>query len=385
MSYYKFNENDLFYNRIEANPEIDLIIYSGSVYYNNKNFENGAFSSPILNIPKGHISLYELNVDRPADQLIYPFITKEGSITSFRTVSTTSFNTDFAYGDVISSSYPLSATISRDYIVENSGDKKIGALRNTINFYGTLSPQFAFSSSARVLDEIPVNLISIPSIFYGSSIKKGTIDLRFYVSGTLVAQAQDEKKNGELIQIGPIGSTGSGSVVGLALYSEGFFILTSSVGVAPHTEIYPPIGIPAPASWINFATTGSGASVALSSSFGLTFQGTNYIPTLTMFAHAQQGMLNHSSNPTFLDFTSVTSSIFETSVTGTIFAEDPYIIKNTVKTPYNDPTGSFRKQTYISRIGIYDEDKNLIAIAKVATPVRKRETDSYTFKLKLDF
>ena len=30
------------------------------------------------------------------------------------------------------------------------------------------------------------------------------------------------------------------------------------------------------------------------------------------------------------------------------------------------------------------ENKNLIAIAKVATPVRKRETDSYTFKLKLD-
>ena len=51
---------------------------------------------------------------------------------------------------------------------------------------------------------------------------------------------------------------------------------------------------------------------------------------------------------------------------------------------YNDPTASFQKQTYISRVAIYDEDKNLIAIAKLATPVRKRETDSYTFKLKLD-
>ena len=39
----------------------------------------------------------------------------------------------------------------------------------------------------------------------------------------------------------------------------------------------------------------------------------------------------------------------------------------------------------INKIGLYDENKNLIAIAKVATPVRKLETDEYTFKLKLDF
>ena len=103
-----------------------------------------------------------------------------------------------------------------------------------------------------------------------------------------------------------------------------------------------------------------------------------------MFAHAQQGMLNHSNNPTFRDFDTLIGSGSEVIATSSIFAEKATQVKNTVKSPYNDPTGSFKKQTYISRIGIYDEDKNLIAIAKVATPVRKRETDSYTFKLKLD-
>ena len=179
-------------------------------------------------MPKGHVSLYELNVDRPATQLIYPFITKDGSITSFRTVSTTSFNTDFAYGDVITGTYPLNATISRDYIPASSGDMKLSALRNTIDFYRILSPEFQFSSSARSLKQIPVNLISIPSIFYGSSVKKGTIDLKFYVTGTLVGHAQDKNQDGELIQVGPAGSPGSGSTVGLALYSEGFLILTST-------------------------------------------------------------------------------------------------------------------------------------------------------------
>ena len=44
----------------------------------------------------------------------------------------------------------------------------------------------------------------------------------------------------------------------------------------------------------------------------------------------------------------------------------------------------FKKQTYISKIGIYDENKNLIGVAKLATPVKKTEERDLTFKLKLD-
>jgi len=46
--------------------------------------------------------------------------------------------------------------------------------------------------------------------------------------------------------------------------------------------------------------------------------------------------------------------------------------------------GKFQKQTWISRIGIYDEDMNLIGIAKPANPVKKTVDRSFTFKLKLD-
>ena len=63
---------------------------------------------------------------------------------------------------------------------------------------------------------------------------------------------------------------------------------------------------------------------------------------------------------------------------------DEIPIKNTVKSPFTNTTASFEKQTFISKVGIYDENRNLIAIAKLAQPVRKREEDSYTFKLKLD-
>jgi len=59
-------------------------------------------------------------------------------------------------------------------------------------------------------------------------------------------------------------------------------------------------------------------------------------------------------------------------------------IKNIVSSSYTDPTGSFEKITYISQVGIYDEDKNLIGIATVANPVKKTQSREFTFKLKLD-
>ena len=60
------------------------------------------------------------------------------------------------------------------------------------------------------------------------------------------------------------------------------------------------------------------------------------------------------------------------------------LIKNSVSSSYNDPTGSFEKVTYISKIGIYDKDKNLIAIATPSTPIKKTQNRNLTFKLKLD-
>ena len=58
--------------------------------------------------------------------------------------------------------------------------------------------------------------------------------------------------------------------------------------------------------------------------------------------------------------------------------------KNIVSSSYHDLSASFEDTVYISKIGVYDDDKNLIAIAKLANPIRKRLNDEYTFKLQLD-
>ena len=51
---------------------------------------------------------------------------------------------------------------------------------------------------------------------------------------------------------------------------------------------------------------------------------------------------------------------------------------------FSGSEANFEKITYISKIGIYDKDRNLIGIAKLATPVKKTENREFTFKLKLD-
>jgi len=100
-----------------------------------------------------------------------------------------------------------------------------------------------------------------------------------------------------------------------------------------------------------------------------------------MLAHAEKGKLNHSSNPTYKLYGQDT-----TPKTGSFgyMENSNIVIKNVASSSYADPTGSFQKTTYISSIGIYDEDKNLIGVAKVATPVKKTENREFTFKLKLD-
>ena len=381
-TFFEFEKDDLFRNTVKAHPRVNFFIYNNNVYYNGDNRDSTNFHTP-----NGHINLYDLNVNRNNvsasgdTQLIFPFITKKGSMTSFSTVSTSDFNLDFVFGDVIEGSYPLTASISVDrYDTAFVGTKKktLYALKNTLDYYTTLSPHFAYSSSFSDKTAEKLNIISIPSIFYGNSIQKGSVRLKYYVTGNLIAEASDKLNNGVLYQTTASGDTSTGGIVGLVLYNEGFIILTSSTGIHWHKEAYGTGAGAVSASWHYFGVTSS-VGGSPSSSFALNFNGENYIQTVTMFAHAKERKLNFSNNPTFLS-----SSITAVSQSE-IYHEDAEMpIKNIVSSSYKNYSASFKPITYISKVGIYDENKNLIAVASLANPVRKLEDRSYTFKLKLD-
>ena len=390
MSYYKFGPDDVIKNVVKTNPSVNFYIYGGVVYLNNKPYNEGPLSSDNENlVPPGYVSLYELNVDRPTGNLIYPFITKQGSLTAFKTIATSEYNSDFQYGDTLTGSYPLSASITRQNFILNSVRPNVDALKNTLNYYAYISEEHAFSSSFTGGDKgtQPLTLVSVPSIFYGSHMKKGSMELNFYVSGTLIGTLKDEKRNGELIQTGPTGSGGSGSVAGVALYNEGFLVLTGSWDITSGQHSSENYGTDTRPNWLKFAI-GAQDGVAIAtqkSAWELKFRGTTKTPVVTMFARAPRGKLNHSNNPTYIEFGQQTVPDTGSSGGSTYFKENPNLsIKNTVSASYTDATASFAKQTYISKIGIYDENRNLIGIAKLATPIKKTEDRNLTFKLKLD-
>ena len=94
MSLYEFGRNDVIYNELETNPRVKFFIYDSEVYYNNEKQVLNTFSSSLdlKHVPRGYVNLYELNINR-SDQhhFIHPFITKQGSLTSFKTISTSDF------------------------------------------------------------------------------------------------------------------------------------------------------------------------------------------------------------------------------------------------------------------------------------------------------
>lgn len=396
MPLYKFEKNDIFYNRLKANPFYEFHVYDGVIYLNNAN--DARYNS---NTPIGAVNLYELNVNRDGTDRpkIYPFITKDGTLSAFKTISTTDFfdSSQFTYGSVISGTYPLTATITSHRHPAYTGQLPIPtsstsyrpfimALKNSLNFNAKRSTHYQYSSSQGEYkwdkDIQEVRLIDIPSIFYGSTIKKGTVNLKFMYSGSLIGELKDEGRRGELVQTGPEGSTGSGSVAGVVLYDEGFIVLTGSWDISGGsiTDEYLFTDDALKPQWKYFAHTGASAQLT-GSSFYMAYEGTRYIPTLTMHAHAKKSHLNHSNNPTFITYGQT-----KTNVSGSEIWNEPEAnsVKNIVKSPYDNVTESFQRETYISKIGVYDDKKNLIGIAKLAKPIKKTEDREFTFKIKLD-
>ena len=292
------------------------------------------------------------------------------------------------------------------------------AIRNKLQFYRARSEHYAVSSSLLVVapsgsgpatsdvgsglasltsagwnkDLQEINAIMIPSIFFGSEIKPGSLSLKMYVTGTLIGELQDTKRNGELIQVSGALSDwgrGSGSVAGVALYDEGVLLLTGNWPLGAEQQSLrihsTPTDYP---KWKYFGagcedkiTTATVGASFVSMSFDLSFKGTTETQILTMYTHAKKGRVNNSNNPTFIKFgqdkLSLTSS--------TVYQEnDERLIKNTVSSSFTGHSASFERQVYISKIGIYDKKKRLIGIASLANPVLKKEDQDYTFKLKLD-
>ena len=403
MSFYKFHDDDLFINTVQAEPNYSFYVYSGSVYIDNlphmTQTKAGNNNQNIHGVPNGFISLYGYNIDRKNNERIYPFVYKDGKRNSFKTITKANYDTQYLPGDQVTSSYNMSSSLSRNLYIGTgfSNRKRIYALQNTLKHYTYMSPHYAVSSSHGNKLTQKINLISIPSIFYGSEIKKGSVKIDMFVSGNLIGRLTDSTRNGELIQQSGSDPTNDGKVAGVVLYKEGFLILTGSWNVSNASKTHHPQGFNDVPRWIHWGSgipdlgfTGNSFSnysgpIEHSCSFGISYTGKNMTQTLTMLAHARYNELNHSNNPTFLSASAENKLKIKSAHTGAYqYVETPPLIKNTVSASYTDQEPPFEKTTYITKVAVYDEHKNLIGIAKLAKPVRNTENNNFTFKIKLD-
>jgi len=366
----KFDQGDIIHSRMKTLPQSTFrIVGSGDVVYDNRTRNEDA-------VPYEGESLYEINTDRSGSQLIYPYKVKDSTRTYFNTITSTEYD-QFEYGDIITGSYPLTSSIYFHHFCDTGSRPPVTALRNVMESYLPLSRHYAYSSSLGDKSTMEMTLIEIPSIFYGSSLKKGSVSLRFFVDGSKY-ELRDVYENGELYQLS---GTNSGSIAGTVLYREGFIMLTGSweldstylndfrADCSGTTSVHP--------AWRYFGKELPDDSAA----YEVSFKGINYIDTLTMMCHAEVGEINHSNNPTFLE---KGQTLVKKSTSAGYVENDKLAIKNVEKSPYSNTDADFKKVTYISKVAIMDERGEVIAIAKLATPLKKTESRNYTVKLKLD-
>jgi hypothetical protein len=289
---------------------------------------------------------------------------------------------------VITSSYNMSSSISKITIdsVANTNYKYLRSLKSSFNHYSFWSQRFNFSNFETPTISYPVVLLNVPSIFYGNSLKKGEVTLNTYISGTLVGTLNDSRQNGELIQTyGPT----TGSVEGVVMYDEGIIVLTGSTSLGTYSFVpgspAESITYPIQSTWVGFAYgIESGDTMIeedVSGSFSLEFDTVSQFQNMTILAKAPYGELNHSNNPTYLKYTGTNPSYSTSSYQ---FIETNREIKNIVPAAQTDIEPPFQKETYISKICIYDRNKRLVGVCKLATPIRKTEVNEYLFKMKID-
>ena len=157
------------------------------------------------------------------------------------------------------------------------------------------------------------------------------------------------------------------SSVGLVFYQAGVVVLTSSIFLQEFgtpddlTHVLDNTDEPPAGMTINAAQTGSTIDT-LADSFRYTMDDIDFNNTIELnsaiyFCRINHNEYNYSSNPTY--------------VTGS---------KLRVKNNVND-----LPVTYITSVGLYSPDNELLAVAKLSEPIRKDPNTELTLRVRLDY
>jgi hypothetical protein len=198
-------------------------------------------------------------------------------------------------------------------------------------------------------------------------IKKGSVQLTFLTGGAwgspsdekilYDANAQiDYKVNSPAGEYGLLytNSGGTGDPVGHVYYQAGIAVLTKSV--------FENFGSPAQTGYTVDQTIVSSSITSSANALrhrvkNLQFNNTTELNSTIYFCRASANEFNYSSNPTYL-------------------SESKIVVKNN----FDDTPVS-----YVTTIGLYNDQNNLVAVAKLSEPLKKDPTTDLTLRVRLDY
>jgi hypothetical protein len=345
----KFEQNDIIRNTIISYPSYTIDMYNDSIYLNSVSSEGNQQQDKI-------------------------YLTSQ--------VSSSYFKRYFCRTDGNSDTYPVYS----NYEVEPF----LNSLYSSMNYYSVKSryynqTYYFDTGSNKLLANSYFNLMKITPLLFGTKIRPGTINLEYYFTGSLISSATDHKKNGEIIS--NYGTT-SGSVIGIAFYSEGYILLTSSVALNSESEYFkmPTSSLGTPMTdnpkWCYFGcyqNTNIIDNYAIdSSSYKISFEGVNETQVMTMFAHMPRNKYAWSNNLTFMS----SSQVFKTTIDSVKESDKEYIYAtNGNITNYSS---SYDPQTFLSKVLIYNQNKELLAVCSLSKNTLKRQKDNFSVKMTLD-
>jgi hypothetical protein len=219
-------------------------------------------------------------------------------------------------------------------------------------------------------------------------IKKGTFSLTLGASASFDSGSTNRTEMNSLITItdtnaatqfkvnSPTGEYGilygTGSVmpastpVGLLFYQAGVAVLTSSIWDAYGSNAAGTASnrMDMSGSGNNLSSFLTGATIQQSCDFALrhrinnlTFNNTTELNSTVYFCRANNSEFNYSANPTYLSASKMR-------------------VKNTVT---DDPV------SYITTVGLYSPDNELLAVAKLSEPLKKTPQNELTVRVRLDY
>ena len=176
-----------------------------------------------------------------------------------------------------------------------------------------------------------IRVIDIPEIYYDQKILTGSF------TGSDLNADEESRDIFDNARGGLYSGSVSGTLVGHIFYNEGLAVITKG------------------------DITDFGSVSATNFNWKFYLKGIHEIPVKIFKCRAPAGELNATSNPTFY----------------TIAASGSNKNLREVVSSSLDP--------FITKIGLYNDLFELVAIAQLAQPVRKNESDSYLFKLRMDW